>query len=53
MSRKETQSKPKGDVRFQQPPAKLVAARAEDEGIEALNKKLQDDDGFPHHCGGL
>ncbi|WP_309120761.1 hypothetical protein [Paenibacillus sp.] len=44
---------PRGDVRFQRPPAQLVAARADDKDIDAENKKLQADRPYPHSCGGL
>ncbi|WP_199615410.1 hypothetical protein [Paenibacillus alkalitolerans] len=46
------QPQARGDVEFRQPAAKLVAERPGDDELEEINKKLQDDDGFPHHCGG-
>lgn len=43
----------RGDVRFEQPPAKLVASRPEDDRIEEENKRLQAEYQGPSSCGGL
>jgi len=44
---------PRGDVRFEQPPVKLVAERADDKDIREENEKLQADHPYPGSCGGL
>ncbi|HZG58531.1 hypothetical protein [Paenibacillus sp.] len=47
-------SRPRGDVRFEQPPAKLVAARPEDELIEDENERLKAERPYPgESCGGV
>ncbi|MCI3922758.1 hypothetical protein MO973_21245 [Paenibacillus sp. TRM 82003] len=43
----------RGDVRFEQPPVKLVAERPEDERIEAENERLQAEHPYPGSCGGV
>jgi len=43
---------PKGDVRFEQPPAKLVAVRPDDRDIAAENAKMKEESPYPHSCGG-
>jgi hypothetical protein len=46
--------KPRGDVRFEQPPVKLVAERADDSDIESENERLKTDRPYPgESCGGL
>lgn len=42
----------RGDVRFQQPPVKLVAERPADEKIEAENERLRSESRYPDSCGG-
>jgi len=51
---KEKDKAPRGDVRFEQPPVKLVAARADDKDIESENERLKADRPYPgESCGGL
>ena len=43
----------RGDVRFAQPPVKLVAERPKDANLEEENKRLQAEYQGPNSCGGL
>jgi hypothetical protein len=47
------EEKKRGDVRFDQPPVKLVAERPEDQTIEEDNERLQAENPYPHSCGGV
>ncbi|HZG88371.1 hypothetical protein [Paenibacillus sp.] len=44
---------PRGDVRFEAPPARLVAEREDDADIEQENERLKAERPYPHSCGGV
>ena len=53
MKHDERETPPRGDVRFESPPVKLVAERADDADIEEENERLKSERPYPHSCGGV
>jgi hypothetical protein len=47
-----TEEKKTGDVRFEQPPVKLVAERPDDQNIDEENERMKTEHPYPHSCGG-